>query len=158
MSDEVDRNNGDMEFDLDAITNMIVPFEFAFEGRKLKGHWYKYKTTTPQWAAEKNRRFAERMERFVELKKTLVSTKDTTLLLKTQKEIHEIEDQAQRDQYLWLADAIVDWTATRKGEPIPVDEIRTKGFPLPFMVALGQHLEKDRAGENPTSSDSSNGS
>jgi len=156
MSDE--SLNGDGVFDIDAITDLVVPFEFEFEGHKLKGHWYKYKTTTPEWAAERARRYAERLERFVEIKKELAQTKDTALILKLNREQQDVTEESQRAQYDWIADAIVDWNAVTKDQtPVPVASIRLKGFPIPFMVKLGQHLEADRAGENPTSSDSSNG-
>lgn len=145
-------------FDIDAITEMIVPFEFEFEGKKLKGHWYKYKTTTPDWAASRTRRFNERLERFVKVRDELKAAKDTALILKLNKEKTDLEDEAARAQYDWLADAIVDWNAVGKGGPVPIEAIRLKSFPVPFMVALGQHLEKDRSGENPTSSDSQSGS
>jgi len=144
--------NGDAElFDIDAIIDLIVPFEFEFEGHKLKGHWFKYKTTTPEWAQQRVDRYTLRLERLVEIQKEINQTKDTTLILKRNQERTQIEQEAQRALYDWIADAIVDWTAVRRDKtPIPVEEIRTKGFPIPFMVKLGQHLEADRNGENPT--------
>jgi hypothetical protein len=145
-------------FDIDAITELIVPFEFPFEGSILKGHWYKYKTTTPEWASERSKRFQTRLERFLDIKQQLQATKDTALILKLSKEKAELEDEAARAQYDWLADAIVDWNAVGKGGPVPIESMRLKSFPTPFMVALGQHLEKDRSGENPTLSDSQSGS
>jgi hypothetical protein len=158
MTDQIAQTNGNTAiaptFDIDAITEMIVPFEFEFEGSKLIGKWYKYKTVTPEWAADRARRFNERMERFAEVYKQIKSTKDTALLVKLNKEKQELEDEAARAQYDWIADAITEWNAVSKGGPVPVESIRLKSFPIPFMVALAQHLEKDRAGENPTSSDS----
>lgn len=152
-------NNGNGgTFDIEAITDLIVPFEFPFEGSVLKGHWYKYKTTTPEWAANMTRRFNERLERFVKIREEMKGAKDTALILKLNKEKSELEDEAARAQYDWLADAIVDWNATGKGGPIPIESIKLKSFPVPFMVALGQHLERDRSGENPTLSDSQSGS
>lgn len=145
-------------FDIDAITDLIVPFEFPFEGSVLKGRWYKYKTTTPDWAATRSRRFQERLERFIEIREQLKTTKDTALILKLSKDKAQLEDEAQRAQYDWLADAIVEWNAVGKSGPVPIESMRLKSFPVPFMVALGQHLEKDRSGENPTSSDSQSGS
>ncbi len=145
------------QFDIDAITELIVSFEFEFEGQKLKGRWYKYKTTTPQWAADRVERYNQRLERFIEISNTLKTTKDTKLILKLNKEKTELQEESQRAQYDWLADAIVEWNATSKGQAIPIKAIRLKSFPAPFMVALGEHLEADRAGENPLSSDSSSG-
>lgn len=141
-------------FDIDAITEMIVPFEFPFEGSVLKGTWYKYKTVTPEWATERSKRFNDRVERFIEISAEMKSSRDTALLKKLNKEKSELELEAQRAQYDWLADAIVEWNAIGKSGPIPIEVIRLKTFPIPFMVALGQHLEKDRSGENPTLSDS----
>jgi hypothetical protein len=159
MSEELlksngERDNGTAVFDIDAITELIVPFEFPFEGSVLKGRWFKYKTVTPEWAAIRSKRFNDRVERFIEISAEMKSSRDTTLLKKLNKEKSELEDEAQRAQYEWLADAIVEWNAVGKGGPIPIESIRLKSFPIPFMVALGQHLEKDRSGENPTSSDS----
>lgn len=160
MSDDLVKSNGNAgTFDIDAITDLIVPFEFEFEGKKLVGKWYKYKTVTPDWAADRARRFNDRMQRFAEIFNQIKSTKDTQLLLKLHKEKSELEDEAARAQYDWLADAITEWNAVYKDKsPIPIEAVRLKSFPIPLMVALAQHLEKDRAGENPTLSDSSNGS
>lgn len=156
MAEEIAQNGAG--FDIGAITDLVVPFEFSFEGQTLKGRWYKYRTTTPQWATDRARRYTERLERFVEIKQQLKTTKNTKQILKLTREKDRLEDEAQRAQYDWLADAIVEWNATSHGQPIPVEAIRLASFPVPFMVALGQHLEADRAGENPTLSDSSNGS
>lgn len=159
MDEALTKTNGDSSavFDIDAITEMIVPFEFPFEGSVLKGRWYKYKTVTPDWAAARSKRFNDRVERFIEIREEIKGARDTAALKKLNKEKSELEDEAQRAQYDWLADAIVEWNAVGKGGPIPVESIRLKSFPIPFMVALGQHLEKDRSGENPTSSPLSNG-
>lgn len=135
--------------DIDAITDLIVPFEFPFEGHTLKGRWYKYKTTTPEWATERGKRFNERLERFVEIRAQMKATSDAALILKLNKEKSELEAEAQRAQYDWLASAITEWNAVGKNGPIPIESIRLKSFPVPFMVALGQHLEADRSGEPP---------
>lgn len=161
MSDQdTAANNGNAAtFDIDAITDLIVPFEFEFRGSKLRGRWFMYKTTTPEWATNLRRRFNEHVERFIDVTAEMKTTHDTVLLKKLNKEKARLEDEAQRAQYEWLADAIVEWNAVHKdGSPIPIETLRLATFPTPLLVALGKHLEKDRSGENPTSSDSQSGS
>lgn len=155
MPDEIKTNGA---FDIDGLTDLIVPFEFEFEGRTLKGRWYKYKTTTPEWEAARRRRYIERLERFAELNAQMKQTSDTALIVKISAEKNSLQDEATRAQYDWLADSLVEWNAVYKDQtPIPIESIKMAVFPIPFMVALGEHLEATRTGANPTSSDSPSG-
>lgn len=137
-------------FDVDALTNLIVPFEFPFEGQKLTGHWLKYKTTTPDHIRERREAYMQRLERFAALEEQVKLSADPNEVVTLQKEKNDLQEEAQRIRYSWIADAIVDWNATSQGQPIPVDVLRMSGFPLPFLVALGDHLAGTRTGENPT--------
>lgn len=154
--------NGNAAFNIDALVNMVVPFEFPFEGSVLKGTWRKYATTTPKWARDLRVEQSKRLERYIDLEKELKSARSSnnrkaqTRLIK-QKE--SLDDEYQRASYSWLADAVVTWNAVDNDkQPIPIEAMRMDGFPLPFLVAFGQHLEESRTDKNPSSSDSSNGS
>jgi hypothetical protein len=146
--------NGGGFFDVDWLTNLVVPFEFEFEGHKLKGRWYKYKTTTPMWARGLRERQTQRLERYTEIENELrpaIESKDRRAQARLIAEKTKLDEEYQRASYLWLADAIVEWNAVDAAKtPIPIDVLRFDGFPLPFMVSLGQYLEDSRTDKNPT--------
>lgn len=158
MTETAAATNGSGEFDVGALVNLIVPFEFPYEGSTLKGRWYKYKTTTPEYARQTQEQQNQRIEKYLSLENQIQATKDRRAQARLLKEKQALDEQYQRTNYAWLADAIVEWNATDKGQPIPVDVIRLDSFPLPFMLALAEHLEASRhADKNPTSSDSLSG-
>lgn len=144
-------NNGAATaFNVDVLTNLIVPFEFPFEGQTLTGHWYKYKTTTPDHIRQRRERYLQRLEAFAALQEKASASSDAAEVLKLQKEKNELEEEAQRVKYSWLGDALIDWNATSNGQPIPIDVLKMSGIPLPFLVAFGEYLIGTRTGENPT--------
>lgn len=148
--------NGNGVFDVGWLRDLIVPFEFEFEGHKLSGTWRKYATTTPAWGQRVREEQAKRLERYAQLLEELRTAKGRAATkLMTEKE--QLDDAYQRAQYSWLTDAVVTWNAVDQGQPLPIESMKMDGFPLPFLTALGKHLEDSRTDKNPTSSDSSNG-
>lgn len=137
-------------FDIGALRELVVPFEFSFEGGVLKGEWRKYGTTTPTYAREQRDAQNKRIEKFAEIERGLKATKDRKVQLKLIKDKTALEEEYQRVEYSWLADAITKWNATDQGQPVPIEAMRLDGFPLPFMIALAQHLEDSRVDKNPT--------
>lgn len=138
-------------FNVDALTGLIVPFEFPFEGQTLKGHWFKYKTTTPDHIRERRERYMQRLEQYAGLEAQFKGTSNPEDVLKLQAEKNDLEEEAQRVKYSWLGDAIADWNAVDNNQqPIPIDVLKMASFPLPFLVAFGDYLIGTRTGENPT--------
>lgn len=150
MSNAEETNADASVFDVSALVNLIVPFEFPFEGSTLKGTWLKYGTTTPDYAKRIRKAQQERLEKYAAIETKLKATKDRRAQLKLIKDKEKLDQEYQRVEYSWLADAIQTWNAVDKGEPIPIEAIRLDGFPLPFMVALADHLENSRTDKNPT--------
>jgi hypothetical protein len=143
-------NGGDGFFDFDWLTNLIVPFSFEFEGRKLTGTWYRYKTTTPEWiqaSVNAARSAVEELREIVTKIEKATDSKEIEPLLKRKV---EIEQQSTRARYAWLAESIVSWNASHNGAILPINETTFKAIPVPFLIALGDHLASTRTGQNPT--------
>lgn len=142
--------NGEGFFDVDWLTNLIVPFEFTFEGRALKGQWYRYKTTTPDWIQNSVSAARETIKEHGELQEKIDKSENENEIAELRKRMREIETKGTRARYAWLAHSIVSWNATSKGEPIPISEQVFNSIPVPFLIALGDHLASTRTGQNPT--------
>lgn len=139
-------------FAIDELLNMVVPFDFPFEGHNLKGKWYKYKTTSPNYVKgmmEKLRIYRE---------KVLTLTRDigdpatgVDALAKLLQERDEAEECLQRTQYDWLADGLVEWNVVnRSGEALPISMDTLNSFPLLFLSKLNEFFANERQGQNPT--------
>jgi hypothetical protein len=138
-------------FDVDDLLNLIVPFEFEFEGRKLTGTWYRYKTTTPDWIQAGVTKARAKIAEYNELIEKARGTEDRAQLERLRKQADQIEADGFRAKYMWLADALVSWNAVdRKKKPLPISETVFRSLPVPFIVALGEYLASTRTGANPT--------
>ena len=157
MSESLDaRTNGDGEvFSVGAVLDLIVPFEFPFEGQKLKGQWYKYRTTTKEYIRERVAERNEQIDRFEKLRReinTLAS--DDPRVPEMIAECERLEQVVDRTNYSWLTDAVTEWNMVLKGEKVPLTAEGLVGVPIPLLVALDQFLINSRTDKNPTSSDS----
>ena len=153
MSEEAAARNGNAEtFSISAILDIITPFEFLFEGQKLKGRWYKYKTTTRDYIKARVTERNEQLARWhsLQLEISTLSPGDTRIDEMTV-ECERLEEAAQRTNYGWLTDAIIEWNAVgRAGEVIPITAAAFAEIPVPFLVALDQFLVDSRTDKNPT--------
>jgi hypothetical protein len=145
--------NGNGGFVVDDLLNMIVPFEFPFEGKTLKGKWYKYKTTTPTYVRTVMRRVRELREQVHTLTQQIIDAKnDDPDLPKLLSERDELEDQLQRTPYDWMATGITEWNAVRVNkEVLPISKETLDSWPLLLLNRLNEFFSKERTGENPTS-------
>jgi|SRR6185369_3057060 len=144
-------DNGNGFFDVDWLTNLIVPFEFTFEQRKLKGTWYRYRTTTPDWIQQYVNDGRALIEEHRELSEKLATAKDENEIARIRMRRQEIETAGNRAKYTWVAHALVSWNAVGKDKQVlPINEEVFNQIPLPFLIAFGDYLASTRTGENPT--------
>lgn len=158
MTEEVTAaTNGNAEtFSIGAILDIIAPFEFPFEGQKLKGRWYKYKTTTREYIKARVNERNEQLTRFENLRREINTlSADDARISEMTAECERLEEAAQRTNYSWLTDAIIEWNAVgRDQQPIPITAKSFAEIPVPFLVALDQFLIDSRTDKNPTLSGS----
>lgn len=151
MTDNAEQNgNG---FVVDDLLNMIVPFEFSFEGSVLRGRWYKYKTNTPSYHRGLMARLRELRGEIMDLSEKIRSPqteeKDIPALVAKR---DDIEDRLQRAQYNWMTDALVEWNAVGHDKQIlTIAKETLDTFPVALLSKLNEFFEKERVGENPPS-------
>lgn len=154
MSEEpIASTNGDAEvFSIGAILDIVAPFEFPFEGHKLKGKWYKYKTTTREYIKTRVTERNEQLDRFQTLRLEINGLESVDPRVPDMiAECEQLEESVQRTNYSWLTDAIVEWNAvSRTQEPLPITAAAFSEIPVPFLVALDQFLIDSRTDKNPT--------
>jgi hypothetical protein len=149
---EVDAAQNGNGFVVDDLLDMIVPFEFPFEGSVLKGRWYKYKTTTPTYIRTVMGRVRELRESVMDLTQRIVEAKNSDPEIPALlRERDELEDQLQRSPYDWMAVGIAEWNATgRDRELLPISKETLDTWPLLLLNKLNEFFSKERTGENPS--------
>lgn len=149
--------NGEV-FAVGDLLDLIVPFEFPFAGQKLKGRWYKYKTSTRTYVTEKTAERQQQLNRWAELQKQIEALQpDDPKVDQLIAECQKLDEEAQRTNVSWLADAIVEWNAVdRDKQLIPITHAGLAGMPIPFLVMFAKYLVDSRGDDNPTSPDSQN--
>jgi hypothetical protein len=124
------------------LVNKVEDFEFDFDGIKLTGRYFKYKTTTPSYAKKMEDGLPEIPENGTEAEQiTAIGARSKAL----KAAIHQ-----------GLADTIESWNAEDDdGNPVaPVAEIFAS-LPEPFTRALAERFKQLRdLSANPTSPDS----
>src|SRR5678815_3169298 len=143
---ETAASNGDAEvFSISAILHIIAPFEFPFEGQKLKGKWYKYKTTTREYVKARVTERNEQLSRFEALRREINTLEaDDPRISEMTAECERLEDAVQRTNYSWLTDAVIEWNMVLGGKPVPVTAAGFSGVPIPLLVGLDQFLIDSR--------------
>lgn len=145
--------NGNSAFVVDDLLNMIVPFEFPFEGSVLKGRWYKYRTTAPSYIQGLMAKIRNYRDQVIALTQQVDQVKPSDpqfSVLMEQRDL--LEDRLNRSPYDWMADAVVEWNAVGKDrEPLTISTEVLDTFPLLFLEKLNGFLAAERRGENPTS-------
>lgn len=157
MSEIQPDNNGNAEvFSVGAILDIIAPFEFPFEGQKLRGRWYKYKTTTREYIKARVAERNEQLERFETLRREINTlSPDDPKVAGMIAECERLEEAVQRTNYSWLTDAIIEWNMVgRDKQALPITATAFSEIPVPFLVALDWFLVESRTDKNPTLSDS----
>lgn len=151
----IQNGHGDV-FSIGEILDIVVPFEFPFEGQKLKGKWYKYKTTTRDYIKARVAERNEQLERYEALRRQIATLESGDAKIdEMTAECARLEDAAQRTNYSWLTDAIIEWNAVgRDKQSLPITAAAFSEIPVPFLVALDQFLIDSRTDKNPTSSGS----
>jgi len=153
---EAAATNGDGVFSIGAILDIVAPFEFPFEGQKLKGKWYKYKTTTREYIKARVTERNEQLTRYQNLQREINTLSDDEARInEITAECERLEEVVERTNYSWLTDAIIEWNAVgRDKQPLPISAAAFAEIPVPFLVALDRFLVDSRTDKNPTSSDS----
>ena len=156
MSEDTAATNGAAgEFSIGAILDLVAPFEFPFEGQKLTGKWYKYKTSTREYIKTKVAERNEQLDRFQALRRdiSMLEPGDEKISEMTA-ECERLEEAVQRTNYAWLTDAVIEWNMVLSGKPVPITAAGFNDVPIPVLTALDQFLIDSRTDKNPTLSDS----
>lgn len=134
-----------------AFVNRVEPFEFEFDGLKVSGEWWKYKTTTPGYKTDREKRLAELQERAEALPEILKTIPDETaregqrLLLNK-----ELEVDLNSYALTFFSDTIKRWE-DEDGNEIPLTLEVFQQIPEPFTQALSKHFKELREqAVNPT--------
>lgn len=155
MNDTQSAPNGEV-FAIGDLLDLIVPFEFEFEGRKLKGRWYKFKTSTRAYVKGKTADRLAVLERWTAMQQEMRSLlPDDPRTEEVKEQSLQLEEEADRAQTSWLVDAIVEWNAVgRDGATIPITAAGFADIPIPFLTVLADYLVESRTDKNPTLTDS----
>lgn len=144
-------SNGSGGFDVGVVLEINVPFEWTYEGQKLTGRWFKYKTTTREYIKARVVERNEQLARYEDLRRTLMTLQPDDP--RTDEMIAECEKLAEvvdRTNYSWLTDAITEWNMVLQGEPVPITAAGFARVPIPILVALDKFLVDSRTDKNPT--------
>lgn len=118
------------------LVNKVDTFRFEYDGFVLEGEYYKYKTTTPNYAKEGLTNLPEVPEEGTDEEKKAAQ-------LKRDEALSKFYDKT-------LADTIKSWNATDEGgNPVPPSIETFSQLPMPFTTAFAGFLRELR--ENPTS-------
>lgn len=152
MSDSA-AQNGNGSFVVNDLLDMIVPFEFPFEGSKLTGRWYKYRCTTPAYIRGVRAKVREQRERVLDISQKLVDAPlEDPEVPRLLDERDKLDDLLQRSQYDWMAEGIVEWNAVgHEKAPLPISKETLDTWPLLLLNRLNEFFSKERTGENPPS-------
>lgn len=152
MSEDITKNGGS-PFVVDDLLNMIVPFEFPFEGSTLKGRWYKYKTTAPSYIRSLMAKVRGYRDQVLALTEQIDNTKTgDPALAQLLRQRDDLDDRLQRCPYDWMVDGVVEWNVVgREKEPLPITVETLDTFPLLFIEKLNGFFAAERRGENPMS-------
>lgn len=160
MSDQTLAPTNGAVFAIGGLLSMIVPFEFEFEGSKLTGRWYKYKTSTRAYATQKANEKIALLDQWGKLQIEIQSlqTNDPRTDELT-KQCEQLQGAIERSTSSWLVDALVEWNAVGlDGKTIiPITPEGFVDIPIPFLEMLAEHLKASRTDKNPTSTDSQSG-
>ncbi len=143
-------------FAVGTLLDLIVPFEYPFEGQILKGRWFKYKTSTRTYVKTKTAERQGQLNQWAALQKQIEALEPSDpavddLIAQCQ----QLDDAAQRTNVSWLSDALVEWNAVgRDQQIIPFTPAGLADLPIPFLVQFARFLVDSRTDENPTLSDS----
>jgi hypothetical protein len=143
-------------FSVGDLLDLIVSFEYPFEGQKLKGRWRKYKTSTRSYVKTKQAERQQQLQRWAELQKQIEALAPGDPQIDTMiAECEKLDEAAQRTNVSWLSDALVEWNAVgRDKNVIPFTPAGLADIPVPFLVKFAQFLVDSRTDENPASPDS----
>lgn len=138
------------------LLDLIVPFEYPFEGHKLTGRWYKYKTTTRSYINRKKEERLAQLEQWGELQKSIQTLQPNDPRIDSlTAECAALEESIQRTNTSWLIDAIVEWNMVGlDGQVLPITAEGIIDVPIPFLDGLATFLVESRTDKNPTSTDS----
>jgi len=157
MSDNLQpaQTNG-AAFAIGDLLNLIVPFEFPFEGQTLRGRWYKFKTATRSYQKEKQAERMRQIDEWGSLQKEIALLQpDDPRMDDLIAQCDALEESAQRTNTAWLVDAVVEWNAIGADQQtIPLTAAGLIDVPIPFLAAFAQHLIDSRTDKNPTSAGS----
>ena len=125
-----------MSFKISDLVNKVDKFRFEYDGFVLEGEYYKYRTTTPNYAKQGLAKVPEVPEEGTEDEKKAAEEKRLVALT-------QFYDQA-------LADTVKTWNAIDDdGNPVAPSLETFNSLPDVFTRAFTEHLRELR--ENPTS-------
>ena len=136
-----------------AFVNRVEVFEFEYDGLKVSGEWYKYKTTTPRYKQERDRKLQDAQDRLAALPDLLKGIDDASARESRRAElVQEIEAELNASALEYFADTIKHWQ-DEDGNEIPITLEVFQEIPDPFIEALAKHFKKLRdEAVNPTKS------
>ena len=124
------------------LVDRVEPFEFVYDKWTLKGEWYKYRTTTPNYAKKAAADIPE-------IPKDITEEEEKKAREARNKALIKVAHQA-------FADTIKSWDAVDgEGNPVPISPEVFDELPEPFTEKFFTFLNGLRDGtENPTSNGS----
>lgn len=134
-----------------AFVNRVDPFEFEFDGLKVAGEWWKYKTTTPGYKADRDRKLAALQERADALPETVKGIEDEAERERERLRLNkELEEDLNAYALTFFSDTIKRWE-DEDGNEIPLTLEVFQQIPEPFTQALSKHFKELREqAVNPT--------
>lgn len=141
------------------LVNKRETFTFEYDGEKLTGEWYKYRTTTPKYLHALESAQQEFTTRIEEVDAQLGSVNgDNAKRLELETTKKTLLEQQERAGYQWLTDAILSWNAEDdEGNQLPPTKETFDQLPTPFVLAFGRFLAGLREGNPPNAPASQNG-
>lgn len=131
MSDT--NSNGVKPFKISSLVNKVEPFRLEYDGFVLEGEWWKYKTTTPNYAKE-----------FLESLPPIPETG-------TEEEKKKVEDERNKALNDFsaqvLTDTVQSWNAVDDDDqPLPISVETFNRLPQPFTEFFMAYLKDLREG------------
>lgn len=160
-----------------AFVNRVDPFEFEFDGLRVSGHWWKYKTTTPGYKNDRDKALSALQERADAIPKPIEKEEDLPQSIKAikdsgkraaawaklneEREVErtrlnkELETDLNNYALSFFTDTIKEWK-DEDGNEIPLTLEVFQQIPEPFTQGLSKHFKELREqAVNPTKSPNS---